>query len=65
MKMPVRFPPITLICSSSAPPWKASTVTWLRILRAGLRLTGKQLQEGRGRSSGVLEQELGFPLGPL
>lgn len=47
MKMPVRFPPMTLICSSNASPWKASTVTWLRIFRAGLRRTGALLREGR------------------
>lgn len=34
---------MTLICSSKASPWNASTVTWLRILRAGLRLTGTLL----------------------
>lgn len=43
MKIPVRFPPMTPICSSNASPWNASTVTWLRILRAGLRLTGTLL----------------------
>lgn len=47
MKMPVRFPPMTPICSSSASPLNASTVTWLRILRAGLRLTGTLISADR------------------
>lgn len=50
MKMPVWLPPMTLICSSNASPWKASTVTWLRILRAGLLRTGMPLQDRRGQS---------------
>lgn len=46
MKMPVWFPPMTLICSSRASPWKASTVAWLGSFRAGRRRTGTLLQEG-------------------
>lgn len=59
MKIPVRFPPMTPICSSKASPLKASTVIWLRILRAGLRLTGTLLWADRHSLSTGVRKALG------